>query len=306
MTTTPLIRPITSSDLSEISVLQAKVWQDYFLSERGLQVPLLRRTEKNLMYYLGKEPDGCLLAEVDGTIIGCIFSHVWGSVGWFGPLEVATQFQNRGVGKELVTMSVQYLRSRGCKTIGLETMSNSHKNITMYAKLGFMPRHLSFVIFKKIHEPNVVCGEIRSAKSTANRADFKPVWDRIVRGLDYTTEFQAADEHKLGEVFIHGSEGNDSHAIVHTYEMFGNSPNAIVKLLVADSEESASELLDMCENAAIDEGKSGMFLRTYAAAHPRLGFFLDRGYALQSTSTRMILEGPDEVAGRFHVSCWSG
>ena len=303
---TPELRIIGKDDLSEISELQAKVWQDYFLTERGLQVPLLLRTEENLNYYLLKEPEGCFAAEVDERIVGCIFSHVWGAVGWFGPVEVVTEHQNRGIGKELVTRSVQHLRSRGCTTIGLETMSSSIKNISLYEKLGFMPRHLSYVLYKRLERSDGTRPKISEAGYSEDLDIRKEKWNSIIPGLDYTSELRATVEQKLGRVLVHGSSGDVSHAVVHTYEMFENSPNAIVKLLVAEDEGSASELLVACENDAIEEGRTGIFLRTYAASHPRLEFFLKRGYVLQSTSTRMILEGPDEEGGILHVSCWSG
>lgn len=304
--TTPHIRIIEPRDLKEISEMQAKVWQNYFLNERGLQVPLMLRTMQNLTYYLEKEPEGCLLAETDGSVIGCIFSHIWGSVGWFGPLEVATEHQNRGVGKDLVTESVRHLRSRGCGTIGLETMSSSHKNVAMYEKLGFAPRHLSYVLFKRLHTAGEAGHEIQESDPSNIQPEYKRQWDAIIPGLDYTTEFRAADAKRLGKVFSIDSTDGQGHAVVHTYEMFDNSPNAIMKLLVSNNLRSASSLLAACENAALDEGKNGMFVRTYSTARPKLDFFTERGYALQSTSVRMILEGPDERADKIHVSCWSG
>jgi len=302
----PELRILTISDLKEVSELQAKVWQDYFLAERGLQVPLLYRTEKNLRYYMAKEQEGCFVAEVDGQLVGCIFSHVWGSVGWFGPVEVATEHQNRGIGKELVTRSVNHLKSRGCETIGLETMSSSHKNITMYAKLGFMPKHLSYVLFKRLHEPTEAITQVIETEQKEDLPVSKQMWNSIIPGLDYSTEIRATAEHNLGKHLLYESDVQSSHAIVHTYEMFDNSPNAVVKLMVAGDVSSASALLDQCENAALERSKNGIFLRTYAAARPSLEFFLERGYVLQSTSTRMILQGQDEEGTLLHVSCWSG
>jgi hypothetical protein len=99
-----------------------------------------------------------------------------------------------------------------------------------------------------------------------------------------------------------------AHAIVHTYEMFEDSQNAIIKLLVAGKEdgETAGTLLDRCEISAAMLGKTGMFLRTYDASPPDLNWFFRRGYELQGTSVRLILEGPDESDEMLHVSCWSG
>ena len=292
------IRRLTPDDLSEVAELQAKVWQNYFLTERGLQVPLMRRTNQNLRYYLDKEPDGCFVAEKDSQIVGCNFSHVWGSVGWFGPLEVAAEHQNKGIGRELVTRSVHYLKEKGCKTIGLETMSGSHKNIAFYTKQGFESRHLSYVLFKRLQTSHDLASHITTSTTGIPRLGSPPP------GLDYSVEYKATEEKALGRILI--TDDGNGHAIVHTYDMFEGSKNAIVKLLVASDENTASDLLAACENEALDKGKDGIFLRTYSATPPSLMFFLERGYVLQSTSIRMILEGPDESGNEIHVSCWSG
>ena len=82
--------------------MQARVWQDYFLKEKNQEVPMMRRSIQNINYYLDKEPEGCFVAIMDGRIAGSIISHVWGKVGWFGPLEVEATLQNQGIGKALV------------------------------------------------------------------------------------------------------------------------------------------------------------------------------------------------------------
>lgn len=265
------------------------------------------RTEQNLLYYLDKEPDGCFVAEENGNIVGCIFSHTLGSLGWFGPLEVATDMQNRGIGKQLVTRSVQHMRENGCKTIGLETMSSSNKNITFYVKQAFAPHHLSYVLFKKLSQnPPQFKSLARSLDISTDLAACRRLWGEIIPELDYTSEFESTESKKLGRILAIDENDGLAHAIVHTYEMFDNSQNAVLKLLVSKEKDTASDLLAQCENIAIAESKSGMFLRTYAATPPGLDFFLKRGYVLQSTSIRMISEGPDESGDRVHVSCWSG
>ena len=301
------IRQIQQQDILEIIDMQARVWQDHFLKEKNLKVPMMRRSLQNFNYYLGKEPEGCFIAIGNGKIVGSIISHVWGEIGWFGPLEVDAPHQGRGIGKALVDRSLDYLRSRGCKTLGCETMASSPKNIAFYMKMGFRARSLSNVLYKRL-EP------VDSEKSNPNDARplgsgdielTRELWQNIQSGLDYETEIAAVKKHELGEVWV---LDNGAHAIVHTYDMFSDSNNAIVKLLAApeDSPESANTLLERCELSAMSAGKTGMFIRTYDSTPPGLAWFFDRGYILQSNSFRLILEGSDESGKDYHVSCWSG
>ena len=132
------IRQIQQQDISEIIDMQARVWQDHFLKEKNQQVPMMRRSLQNMNYYLEKESEGCFVALQDGKIVGSIISHVWGKIGWFGPLEVEATQQGQGIGKALVQKSLSYLKSRGCTTGGCETMATSTKNIAFYMKMGFL------------------------------------------------------------------------------------------------------------------------------------------------------------------------
>ena len=90
------LRVAEQSDISDIVELQAIVWQDHFLKERNMKVPVMRRSARNMEYYMGKEPGGVFVALDGRKIVGNIVSHVWGSAGWFGPLEVNPVCQGKG------------------------------------------------------------------------------------------------------------------------------------------------------------------------------------------------------------------
>jgi ribosomal protein S18 acetylase RimI-like enzyme len=297
---------IKVEDYPELIELQARVWQDYFLAERNLNVPLIGRTEQNISYYLEKEPRGCFIAEIEGQVVGVIFSHIWGKLGWFGPVEVSTEKQGKGIGKILIEHSVRYLESKGCTTIGLETMASSVKNIAIYETLGFNTHEISHVFFKKLcKKPHETDNDIRHSTSN-DLPGYRELWQRLLPGLDYSVEFKSVKTMNLGETWVLETEDDLAHAIVHTYGMFENSRNAIIKLIVAESNKAASELLTKCEDSAIESGATGIFVRTYRGTPPDRGFFEARGYLLQSNSIRMILKGEDESGDNVHVSCWSG
>lgn len=303
-----VIRAADVSDIPDIVQLQAIVWQDHFYKERNVRVPVMLRTARNMEYYM--EAGGCFVALDGRKVVGSIVSHVWGNVGWFGPLEVNPVCQGKGIGKALVAASLDFLRAGGCRTIGCETMAGSAHNIAFYNKLGFRSRCLSNVLFKRLGPESAGATPTRGlgASEGADPDRCREVWERIQPGLDYRMELDRTRRRGLGKVWSLDTPRGQAHAIVHTYEMFEGSQNAIIKLIAAGKGDyaAAAELLAKCEGTAEAAGKTGMFLRTYDPTPPELGWFFERGYELQGASVRLIRDGPDESGEQIHVSCWSG
>ena len=287
--------------------MQARVWQDYFLKEKNQQVPMMRRSLQNINYYLDKEPAGCFVALKNSKLVGSIFTHTWGKIGWFGPLEVDAPSQGKGIGKKLVQESLEYMKEKGCTTRGCETMATSPKNIAFYLKQGFRAKAMSNVLYKRLEptDPDRLQANVARPFDPKNMVAAKELWNKIQPGLDYESEINATQKQNLGEIW---ALENNAHAIVHTYEMFSESNNAIVKLLAAPENETESMniLLERCELSAALAGKTGMFIRTYDATPPSLEWFYGKGYVLQSNSIRLLFEGQDESGKENHVSCWSG
>src|SRR5918999_5974927 len=63
-----------------------------------------------------------------------------------GPLAVRSEFQGTGVGKDVVTRGVEWLKEQGAGVIGLETMPRTMDNIGFYSRLGFLPGRLTLTV----------------------------------------------------------------------------------------------------------------------------------------------------------------
>jgi N-acetylglutamate synthase-like GNAT family acetyltransferase len=88
------------------------------------------------------EPQGCFVAKQDSECVGVATCISYGTVGWFGNLIVKQETRNHGAGSQLVRHAIEYLRSKGVKTIGLY----AYPNLTgFYSKLGFV-RDEDFVV----------------------------------------------------------------------------------------------------------------------------------------------------------------
>lgn len=83
---------------------------------------------------LSYEPEGCFVAEIRRRPIGLATTTSYGSVGWIGNVIVDEKFRGKAVGTQLVQASLEYLRSRGAKTVHLTSYMDS---IRFYERLGF-------------------------------------------------------------------------------------------------------------------------------------------------------------------------
>ena len=304
-------------DIDEVRHMQALVWQDHFFKERGKQVPLLYRSRQNLEYYLRKEGNRSFVARLDGAIIGSIICHTWGGIGWFGPLEVLPQYQDQGIGKELVRTGMDFLDSQGCSVTGLETMSSSARNVGFYTKQGFRPQKLSFVLFKDLGQDAHKKDQKEYPTDPPRRMEdtdiepMKNLWNIIEPGLDYSSEVRSTREHDLGDVWMFDSRGDGdekfpNHVILHTYELIDGSANTIIKLLIAENKDMARRMLGWCEEHSRNMGKKGMFLRFYQGNILTLKDLLDMDYTLTGTLIRMLMKGESQDTDMVHISCWSG
>ena len=85
-------------------------------------------------YMLNLEPQGCFVLFDGSEQIGIATCISFGKVGWFGNLIIKEEFRNKGAGSLLVKRAVDYLQSRGVKTIGLYAYPNL---LNFYGRQGF-------------------------------------------------------------------------------------------------------------------------------------------------------------------------
>lgn len=81
-------------------------------------------------------PKGFYIAESNGILRGIVSTAFYGRFGVVGNLIVSKNFRRQGIGKNLMEYAIQYLKSKGCKTILLDAVPQI---IHLYNKLGFQP-----------------------------------------------------------------------------------------------------------------------------------------------------------------------
>jgi GNAT superfamily N-acetyltransferase len=92
------------------------------------------QTEADWRRLLDLEPDGCFVAELDGTPSATLATCVFGMVAWIAMVLVHPQMRGRGLAKALLAHALDYLERRGVRSIRLDATPMGQP---LYARLGF-------------------------------------------------------------------------------------------------------------------------------------------------------------------------
>jgi len=146
------IRPMHANDFDAVRWLDRDVFVAWGREHRGLQGTRPPRTVANVRENHADDPAGCFVAVKGDEVVGYIFSHTWGRVGWFGTFGVRPDCRGQGIGSALIERSVAYLVAAGCTTVGLATMPDSTTNIGLYMRHGFAPDGLALRLMRAFDE----------------------------------------------------------------------------------------------------------------------------------------------------------
>jgi ribosomal protein S18 acetylase RimI-like enzyme len=96
------------------------------------------QTESDWLRFLKMEPDGCFVAELDGSSVGTTTTTLFEGTAWISMVLVDVDFRSKGIGTELLKYSLNYLDERNVKTVRLDATSAGQP---IYEKLGFVPEY---------------------------------------------------------------------------------------------------------------------------------------------------------------------
>jgi len=96
------------------------------------------QTESDWLRFIKLEPEGCFVAELNGSSVGTTTTCVFGQVAWIAMLLVDVSARGRGVGTAMLKHSLNYLEGRKVKTVRLDATSAGQP---IYEKLGFVPEY---------------------------------------------------------------------------------------------------------------------------------------------------------------------
>ena len=313
---------MTPEDADAVRRVEAAAFGAWLKRARGRDEPLPWRTRANVLALREKDPDGCFVAEQDDRVVGFIFSRTWGSVGWFGTFAVLSEFQGQGIGKQLIGASLDYLRQRPGRMMGLETMPGSPGNLGLYLKRGFHPRFLTIHLRKPV-EPSMD-DEValprwsRADAETRDRwlAELREATDRIRPGLDYSKEIISTSKHHLGDTLFLIEDGRAVGACTVALVGIREGPeeekapaHPLVLHPVHANEEAFHTLLGAAEALARAAGKQEIMIPVNARHTWALEQALRSGYRVERAMVRMVLSGTGtgpHTDNYVDLSRWAG
>jgi len=297
--------PITVEEIPALNLIFSDAFSERYRRDgmTGVRVPPLNP----VLWRFAIEAAGAgalCWRDASGRIAAFNVAHVSGSEGWMGPLVVREDLQGHGVGREIVTTGIRRLLDAGCRTIGLETMPRTMDNIGFYARLGFVPAHLTITVTLDAGSLTGPLPERLSAHRGPARLrvmdEVTALTDQVRAGADYRREIDGTLRHGVGDVVLHRDRAGGllGFALVHDVPLVEGrvlEELRVLKLVVHDAEVFPA-LIDRLQVAARQAGAARVAVRLQGAYPDLLRQCVATGARVRWTDLRMTLAGYAEPA----------
>ncbi len=295
----------TLEDIEAINRLFAESFTDRYHRDgmTGVRVPFLSR--EIWRYAIEDAGEGAMLwRDAAGQLAAFNMVHLSGAEGWMGPLAVRPALQGAGVGSRIVRAGIGWLRRKGARIVGLETMPRTVENIGFYSRLGFAPGYLTVTLTRELD----ASGEARPAGRLLSQvasgrdaliAGCAGLTDRLASGVDFTRELLLTGELGLGDtVVLEGTDGQPiGFALWHTAPLaMGRSSDElrVLKVVARDLPAFRAVIRAIEAQALARDGIHRVGLRCQTAFGDAYALLLDDGYRVHWTDLRMTLPGAGE------------
>ena len=281
------IRAIREADLGAADRLDRLAFGTYF----QFPEPLAFRGDGSLVRPRWRTyPDGGVVAERDGALIGVSFASNWGSLGILGPVAVHPDCWKQGIARLLVAATLEIFDRWGSRLVGLFTFPQSATHIRLYQEFGFWPRTLMPAIGKPVSGPHRVPGTaLLSAHPdrAAVIAACRTLTDAAFAGLDLGREIALVLDDRLGDVVLL-TEGDTlaGFAICHAGAgSEGGSKSCRIKFALVRSGEHAAarlrRLIAACEDFARARGIGQIDAAVTTGRHGAYRLMCELGFRTQ-------------------------
>jgi ribosomal protein S18 acetylase RimI-like enzyme len=138
-TTQVRIRPLDEMDISAIVGIDEKIG--------GAYRPEV--WERRIGYYLRRDPETSVVAEVDGRVVGFMLGEVRSGefgleepTGWIEVLGVDPEHRGRALGRQMAEALLQHFRERGAHSVRTLVDEQSEELRSFFSSVGFEPSSL--------------------------------------------------------------------------------------------------------------------------------------------------------------------
>jgi GNAT superfamily N-acetyltransferase len=230
--------------------------------------------------------------------------HRSGVEGWMGPLAVHPDYQGQGIGKMIVSSGVEWLKKKGAKVIGLETMPRTMDNVGFYSSLGFTPGHLTVTLTLEAARSGVqstLMSSLNPHERELALRQCRQMLDPLAPGYDYTREIVLTAQHELGDtLFVRRGNEIISYAICHVVPLVEGRATEEIRVLkmVARSEADFDHLVtQLCAHARAKGGRR-VAIRVQGQYGDVYRKLMARGARVRWTDLRMAVHDYPEVRPR--------
>lgn len=288
----------TLRDIEPLNRIFAEAFTDRYRRDGlvGVRVPYLNP----LVWRYAIEDAGAgamLWRDGDGRPAAFNMVHQSGTEGWMGPLAVRPDRQNEGLGKTIVRAGLDWLRSHGARTIGLETMPRTVDNIGFYSRLDLVPRHLTVTLTRDVPRKPAAMGELLSGSGTDYLrvlAECRELTKRLEPGVDFTRELQLTGDLQIGDTTIVRKDGRlIGFALWHSAPLAEGRPRDEVRVLklVAENLDAFGSVIHGVQAATLGEGLRRISVRCQTSFGDAYSHLIAEGFRVHWTDLRMTLAG---------------
>ncbi|MDQ7053091.1 MAG: GNAT family N-acetyltransferase [candidate division KSB1 bacterium] len=317
-----MLRHMQKDDLREVNSVLSRAFT-HARWEQGLQAyrvpPCCMRF---LEMYLQRFPQGSFVLHDRRRIRGFIFAHLWGKIGWVGPLAVLPDWQGRGYGRDLLEASLQTLIDAGAATLGLESAPLSFRNIGFYGRKRFFPGYLTVDLSSEVKRSQLIrlsagyrAEALRELSGDAqNRA--MSTLDRLANRLDpnlrLTREVALLHRFDYGDAWVlYRGEEPVGFAVGHTERYYEEEKRRFLKvylggLTASDWQRDLDAYLNMLAQWTRQAKLKYMIVRISTRQRQAFQALLGKGFKPIHGDLRFVLEGFEEQSrpDDFYLNKW--
>ena len=130
---------------NEYSILSGFLYESIFIPEGMNKPPKSIIEQPELQVYIedfGKKDDWCLVAEINGKIVGAVWVRIMNDYGHIDDetpsfaISLYEEYRNMGIGTALMRDMLEFLKNKGYKRTSLSVQKANYA-VRMYQKVGF-------------------------------------------------------------------------------------------------------------------------------------------------------------------------
>lgn len=235
--------------------------------------------------------------DAEGHMVGFNMVHRSGTEGWMGPLAVRPDRQGEGLGSSMVRAGIEWLRSQGATTIGLETMPRTVDNIGFYSKIGLVPGHLTVTLVRDASRRGVGSAELLSAAGPAwadRLEECRRLTEHLIPGVDFSRELALTRDLGIGDTTL-TREGQTltGFALWHSTPLAAGRPKDELRVLklVTATPGTFERLIQSVQLSATSERVTRVAIRCQTEFSAEYLKLVQLGYRVHWTDLRMLLQG---------------